>query len=144
MEHLAFFKNYLAMFVAYNRIHGIIGLTLPIVGWLMNIFIRWYKVVQWSIWIMWITSMLATLNSIIAKVAIDHDSFSRGISLAMTSMMTIGFGGYQANSIRFGLDQLQDASTTEITAFITWYVWTYCSNTSYYHELSSYVTKRIA
>ena len=30
--------------------------------------------------------------------------------------------------IQFGLDQLQDASTTEITTFITWYVWTYFSN----------------
>ena len=45
---------------------------------------------------------------------------------------------------QFGLDQLQDASTTEITAFISWYVWTYfcirtlfdfthiCVNTEYY------------
>ena len=30
--------------------------------------------------------------------------------------------------LQFGLDQLQDASTTEITAFIHWYVWTYVSS----------------
>ena len=69
--------------------------------------------------------MLATLNSIFAKVAIDYDNVS---TLAMTSMMAIGFGGYQADSIQFGVDKLQDASTTEITAFISWYYWTYFSN----------------
>ena len=79
---------------------------------------------------MWITSMLATLNSVVAKVAIRYHNVFRRISLAMTSIMAIGFGGYQANVIQFGLDQLQDASTTEITAFICWYVWTYFSNST--------------
>ena len=39
-------------------------------------------------------------------------------------IMAIGLGGYQANIIQFGLDQLQGASTTEITSFIAWYTWT--------------------
>ena len=40
--------------------------------------------------------------------------------------MAIGFEGYVANIIQFqfGLDQLQDASTTEIMSFIVWYAWT--------------------
>ena len=35
----------------------------------------------------------------------------------------VGFGCYQGNVIRFGTDQLHDASMDEITSFITWYVW---------------------
>ena len=31
---------------------------------------------------------------------------------------------YLVNVVQFGIDQLPDASTDEITSFITWYVWT--------------------
>ena len=46
----------------------------------------------------------------------------------MFIVMAISYGGYLANIIQFGLDQLQDVSTSEITAFIRWYVWTYYSS----------------
>ncbi len=36
-------------------------------------------------------------------------------------LICIAFGGYQANIVLFGIDQLQDASTDEITSFISWY-----------------------
>ncbi len=56
--------QYLLFFVAKGLKEGPIawGVTLSIVGWMINIFVRRYKVIQWSIWIMWITSILATLN----------------------------------------------------------------------------------
>ena len=40
-------------------------------------------------------------------------------------VVAIGLGTFIANIINFGLDQLHDASTNEITSsFIIWYVWT--------------------
>ena len=45
----------------------------------------------------------------------------------LVAMIAIGFGGYQANAIQFGIDQLHDASTNEIKSFISWYVWMYMS-----------------
>ncbi len=42
--------------------------------------------------------------------------------------MSIGFGGYQANIVLLGIDQLQDASTDEITSFISWFLFTYFSS----------------
>ena len=104
------------------------GLTMPFAGWLADIRFGRYKVMHWSMWIMWTASMLATINSAIAQVVTGYDRIYNGISMTMTSILAIGFGGYQANAIQFGIDQLQDASTTEITAFITWYVWTYFCN----------------
>ena len=38
--------------------------------------------------------------------------------------MGIGGGGFQANIIQFGIDQLIDASTKELKSFIAWYSWT--------------------
>ena len=79
---------------------------------------------------MWVGSMLATVSSIVAQLA-DH-SYSKVfeiLTVVFFSIATIGFGGYAGNNIiQFGMDQLQDASTTEITAFLSWFVWTYFSS----------------
>ena len=108
-----------------------LGLTLPFAGWLADIRFGRYKVIRCSIWIMWIVSMLITINAVVAQFVTDHYNIEKRISQTMIFILAIGFGGYQANAIQFGLDQLQDASTTEITAFICWYVWTYFCNATF-------------
>ena len=104
------------------------GLTLPFAGWLADVRFGQYKVIRSSIWIMWTVSLLITANSVIENLIPGHHNAFKLISQILAFVLAIGFGGYQANSIQFGLDQLQDASTTEITAFIYWYIWTYFSN----------------
>ena len=113
-----------------------LGLTLPFAGWLADVYLGRYKVICWSMWIMWVGSMLATLSSVVAQLVDGYYAIFRKISIVMFTIMVISFGGYQANIVQFGLDQLQDASTTEITAFIRWYMWTYFS--SYVIHLFSY------
>ena len=105
-----------------------LGLTLPFAGWLADIRFGRYRVIRWSMWIMWTASLLITVNSVVEKLIPGHHNTFKLISQILGFALGIGFGGYQANSVQFGLDQLQDASTTEITAFIYWYVWTYFSN----------------
>ena len=80
------------------------GLTMPFAGWLADIRFGWYKVMHWSMWIMWTASMLATINSAIAQDVTGYDRIYNGISMTMTSILAIGFGGYQANAIQFGID----------------------------------------
>ena len=105
-----------------------LGLTLPFAGWLADVYFGRYKVIRWSMWIMWVASMLAAMSSVVAQLVDSYYRINKIISIVMFTAMAIGFGGYLANIIQFGLDQLQDASTTEITAFIQWYVWTYYSS----------------
>ena len=124
-------SSYLLAFVIPNGFKIAIvawGLALPFAGWLADIRFGRYKVIRWSMWIMWIASMLATANSIVGQFVADDHIIFRHVSQVVIFILAIGFGGYQANAIQFGLDQLQGASTTEITAFITWYVWTYFCN----------------
>ena len=97
------------------------GLTIPLLGWLADVRIGRHNLIRWSIWIMWIGFMLAIVSSVIASFV------TTDIKILTTVLLTVasaGFGGHQANVIQYGLDQLQDASTDEITAFISWYVWT--------------------
>ena len=121
--------------IAYVQIPGgasvgtvALGFTLPLAGWLADIRFGRYKVIHWSMWIMWAASILATVSSVVSLLVDDENKIFQKISVAIFVIVAIGFGGYQANIIQFGLDQLQDASTTEITAFIRWYIWTYVSS----------------
>ena len=115
------------------------GLTIPLLGWLADVRIGRHNLIRWSIWIMWIGFMLATVSSVIASFV------TTDINILTTVLLTVaaaGFGGHQANVIQYGLDQLQDASTDEITAFISWYVWTSISASVIIHYTSICVFKQ--
>ena len=108
------------------------GLTLPIAGWLADICLTRYKVIRWSILIMWIASVLVVASSVLSQLPVVehyyHNSTKKYITMLLLIVMSLAFGGYQANVVLFGIDQLQDASTNEITSFIIWYVSTYFSS----------------
>ena len=104
------------------------GLTLPVAGWLADAHIGRYKMIRSSVWIMWIATVLATLSSVTARLAGGYSSIDTKVQLVLMVFMAIGFGGYQANIIQFGMDQLHHALTTEIQSFIVWYVCTVLSS----------------
>ena len=103
------------------------GLTLPIAGWLADTRIGRYRVIHYSIWIMWIATVLATASSVMVQFVDGYSNINAKLLTVLLSLTAIGFGGYQANIIQFGLDQLYDASTTEIKSFIVWYAWSLLS-----------------
>ena len=101
------------------------GLAPPIVaGWLADARVGRYKVVHCSIWIMWIAAVLTTVSSVISQLVDAYSRINTKMQIVLLVFTAIGLGGYQASIVQFGLDQLQDASTIEITSFIVWYIWT--------------------
>ena len=100
------------------------GLTLPIAGWLTDVYLGRYRVIRWSILIMWIASVLVVASSVLSQ-SVESYSIDYYIHVILLMIMSFAFGGYQANVVLFGIDQLQDASTDEITSFISWYLFTY-------------------
>ena len=103
------------------------GLTVPLAGWLADAHIGRYRVICCSIWIMWITTVLVTASSVIAQLVEGYSNIKTRVFVALLVLMAAGLGGYHANIIQFGLDQLYDASTTEIKSFIVWHAWTMLS-----------------
>ena len=110
---------------AWHMYSIIWGLTLPIAGWLADVYLGRYRVIRWSILIMWISSVLVVASSILPQL-VESYSIDYYVHIILLTVMSVAFGGYQANVILFGIDQLQDASTDEITSFISWYLFTYC------------------
>ena len=96
-----------------------------IAGWLADIRFGRYKVIKWSIWVMWIALVIATVSSIVAEFIHRYDKIHQHITFrCVFFIIAIGLGGYQTNIIQFGVDQLNDASTDEIKYFIIWYAMT--------------------
>jgi peptide/histidine transporter 3/4 len=111
------------------------GLLLPIGGWLADAFFGRYKVISCGMWIMWFGAMLNGVSLVISKV--DEAYGTHGdpwVSLFSMLIMGIGLGAFQANIIQFGIDQLIDASSTEIKSVIAWYTMTIFTSgiTTYY------------
>ena len=99
------------------------GLTVPLAGWLEDARIGQYRVIRCSIWIMWIAAVLVTASSVNAQLVEGYSSINTKVLMVLLVLTAAGLGGYYANIIQFALDQLYDASTTEIKSFIVWYAW---------------------
>ena len=111
--------------IKYDRVWQLVGgFTLPVAGWLADIYVGRYKLLSCSTWIMWFSTVAATISLTMAQFFEAYSLINGKVFLVILVIMAIGLGGFQANIIQFGLDQLYDASTTEIKTFITWHIFT--------------------
>ena len=77
--------------------------------------LRRYRVISLSVWLTWATLMLATVSPVLATTIDSYNNIILDyLNVVLWSVMAIGFDGFQANVIQFGIDQLRDASSTEI------------------------------
>lgn len=101
----------------------------PLLGWLADVHCGRYSVIKYSLWAMWLMSVLFCLASVILrlltayKIVSDTDLAEEVVSIVLHVAIALGLGGFQANIVQFGIDQLMDASSGEITSFIRWYGW---------------------
>ena len=101
------------------------GLLLPLGGWLADAFFGRYRVIRYGMWTMWFGAMLNGFSLVIGKVVEDYGTHGDPwVSLFSKVIIGIGLGAFQANIVQFGIDQLIDASSIEITSVIVWYTMT--------------------
>ncbi len=99
------------------------SITTAIAGWLTDAFIGRYKVIRCSIWIMWLLMIAITASTAAGQLSeIYYYKNNVIVQPILFCLISIGVGAFQSNIVQFGLDQLHDASTTEIKSFIVWYV----------------------
>ena len=98
----------------------------PLTGWLADTYCGRYKAIKCGMCVMWIASVLFSLLEIFKYTIWKDESFVlNGVGLVIFIIMGIGLGWFQANILQFGIDQLIDASSADITSYINWYVWTF-------------------
>ena len=116
----------------------LIGSTLlyPIGGWLADTRLGRYAVIRYNMWIMWIGSLLLTFNEVLSSVSVVYSTARWPVFATLSIVMAIALGGFLSNIVQLGIDQLSDASATEITSFITWYTVTFFTSKLTFHYIS--------
>ena len=126
-------------YIVFAMIYITVGLTIPLAGWLADIRFGRYKMIRFSMWTMWISSILLTASLVILQYQ-DLYNLSKVLHIFLIPL-AVGYGGFQANLIQFGMDQLCDASSSEIKTFVIWYMWTFISSIATVSTASLYISE---
>ena len=106
------------------HVDGIPTITLiafsgPLAGWLADIKLGRHRVLQASLWSMWIG-----IGGFILVDSYVSQSIAKQVLQPLCGVpIWYGFSGFMANAIQFAIDQMPEASSEEVSAFIHWYVW---------------------
>ena len=115
--------NYLSEIVngwTFAILYSIMGISLPITGFLADVRFGRYKFISCGLWMMWISSILLTAASVVEEfIIIKYENI---LNIGLIFFMGIGWACYQANIIQFGIDQLIDASVSQYKTFVVWFI----------------------
>ena len=113
----------------YFVIFGFAFLLFPLFGWIADNYCGRYKMIRYNLFIMWVTTIVFCLVSFIPDDLPRANTIREVSYVVLIVILLFSFGAIQANIIQFGLDQLPDASSTDVIAFSNWYVWIWNAST---------------
>ena len=102
--------------------YGLAAVCFPIFGCLSDMYIRRYKVVRYSLWLIWSSLIFYNVLLVLELHVLESLVLVKMKLVAQVSTL-VGLAGLLANTIQFGIDQLTDASSSDITSYISWYIW---------------------
>ena len=128
------FTNFQTEDIIYHHkllYYGIFGIALslcPVFGWIADVYWGRYKIIRRSLFIMWLATIGICLVSIIPNYLPHATMIKETVNIPLLMVLFLSLGGLQVNIPLLGIDQLFDASSTNMQAFSNWYVWVYYVN----------------
>ena len=113
---------------AYLEVTAVILLLVVAIisGWLADTKVGRSKVVQTGLFLSWLGTVLATVGSVLSLAVDTTSNAANGIIQAVhfVALCTACCGAaiFFTNVVQFGLEQMPDASSDAMTAFIAWFV----------------------
>ena len=107
-----------------NIIYGFGICIFSIAGCLGDFCYGRYKLIKIGMWLTWVSVLLQAATSIVFH-AMGVALFPKWVPIGLINDSSCLRVSVLSNIIQFGMDQLRDAPTTEITSFIVWYMWTW-------------------
>ena len=92
-----------------------------VLGLFADTFIGRYRLIQFSLWIQWITAIVSTFITAMSEYYQIYEWLQSVIFLTLFIIEIIGLSSFQVVAIQFGIDQLQGAPSQLLSAFIFWY-----------------------
>ena len=102
---------------------GVVALSAPI-ALVADIYFGRYKVIQYSMRLLWI-AVIASNTIIALQYYAVKNAATSSILIVFTTVGVAGSAGIIVNSLQFGIEQLTDASSSEITSYISWCTWNF-------------------
>ena len=117
--------------IYFLSILGLLFLLYPLMGHLTDVYLTRYRSLKWSLVFLILAACMGAIYmgilipiSIIENFHVFQPSYPYLYVAALIIIVyVIGLGLFQANAIQFGLDQLLEAPTPKLIAFIYWYYW---------------------
>ena len=132
------------IFLSIFTLIAIIDFTcfFPLAGILADIKFGRYKIVVNSLFIVFLSLLLAVGDAVISTIGAVFHWWPLVIVFdvlggILVIMLYVGLIGFTANVVQFGMDQLHDSPAEDNTLFIHWYVWTYYAS-FFFFQLASY------
>ena len=97
----------------------------PVTGWLADVYFGRYKTISYSIRLIWAVIIMFNLYFVVNNYVYKFGPLKPVILVILTGLIVIGLAGILANGLQLGIDQLIDASSQNITCYISWNVWSY-------------------
>ena len=112
----------------WNLCQGTSYLLYPICGWIAEVFFTNLKMIKVSFLLMLTSSIAVFIFAM--RLTFFNIAASQYISAACVGLILLSglmsLGMYEANAIQFGMDQMIEASSEQLSSFIHWYFW--CSH----------------
>ena len=101
-------------------------LLYPLLGWLADVYFTRYKFALFS-FIMMIVSTV--LMSAAAALFLNFNHYRSIFILSGVSLVIglIAMGLFESTATQFGMDQMPEASSDQLSMFVHWYYWYYWS-----------------
>ena len=115
--------------VVFSSVQGVMFLSYPLLGHLADVYLTRYRALKCSLVILIGSTLYATVCASAEAIAFDiFDSrilehLAATVLIPAFILLVVGIGLFEANAIQFGLDQLLEAPTSKLIAFIHWYYW---------------------
>ena len=116
---------------AYGIVALLQGLLYPVWGLTADLCCGRYRVITASVFSIWLGFLLLSIIGLTyfgTHYFTNKHSWLSHLMLVLGALMVIfivmGTTGFQANAVQFGIDQLLDSPSSELSVFLHWYIWT--------------------
>ena len=101
------------------------AVSFPVVGCLSDVCLGRYKTIRYSLWMLWLSLIVDNVFLTVKQYATVNAKVTTSVVESLIGgCMAASLSGVMANTLQFGIDQLIDASSSDICSYISWYIWT--------------------